>query len=296
MINHHTSYDARSNNRINICAEVTSAFVGPINLRGCDAGSFHLQVDRSFITMNAVVVIVGLAGLLIPSGQCRRQETSAFQGALEAVQFLTTSSINKRQTGITVGSCSTNQLQNIFANYPTDCLAELTNLDLSGILNQNAAALTEAYRLICQPRCGNPFITFYNQCGLSQLAGILRGLCSRNAAGTFCYEDFIRVIPDGNRVISNCNFFSSDCTSTCQAALRTYSDNSGCCINVLNNTVFSASGSTLNTLSNSLWSRCGVDTPGFCNVQTSTLSSAEAPYFVKALMMLTLVVMAMLLL
>ena len=100
---------------------------------------------------DAVVIIVGLDGLLIPSGQCRRQETSPFQGALEAVQFLTTSSTNKRQTGITIVSCNTNQLQNIFENYPTDCLAELTNLDLSGILNQNAAALTEAYRLIDLP-------------------------------------------------------------------------------------------------------------------------------------------------
>ena len=246
--------------------------------------------------MNAAVTVVGLVALLIPGGQCRPQESSAFQGALEAVQFLTTSSINKRQTGITIGSCDANTLQNIFANYPRDCLAQLTNLDLSGILNQNPTALTEAYMLICQPKCGDPFINFYSRCGLPQLTGILRGLCSRNAAGTACYEDLIRVIPDANRVTSRCSFTSSSCTSGCQAALRTYSDNSGCCINVLNNTVFSSSGSTLDTLSNNLWSRCGVDTPGFCNLQTSTLSSAESPNFVKALVLLTLVVMAMLLL
>ena len=246
--------------------------------------------------MNAAVTIVGLVALLISGGQCRPQESSAFQGALKAVQFLTTSSINKRQTGITIGSCNMTQLQNIFANYPRDCLAEVTNLDQSGILNQNPAALTEAYMLICQPRCGNPLITVYSRCGLPQLTGILRGLCSRNAAGTVCYEDFIRAIPDANRVTSSCNFTSSSCTSGCQAALRTYSDNSGCCINVLNNTVFSSLGSTLDTLSNNLWSRCGIDTPGFCNLQTSTLSSAESPNFVKALLLLTLVVMGMLLL
>ena len=119
----------------------------------------------------------------------------------------------------------------------------------------------------------------------------------RNADGTFCYEDFVRVLPDASQVASSCDLFSfTTCSTACQNALNTYVTNSGCCINVLNNTVFSASGSTLNTLSNNLWSRCGVDTPGFCNVETSSLSSAEAPYFVKALMMLTLVVMAMLLL
>ena len=139
-------------------------------------------------------VIIGLAVLLIPGGHCRPRATSSpFQGAVEVAQFLTTSTVHKRQN-IRIGTCDTNQLQNIFANYPRDCVSSLTNLDLTGILNLNPTALTEAYRIICQPRCGNPIVTFYSQCGLSQLTGILRGFCSRNADGTFCYEDFVRVL------------------------------------------------------------------------------------------------------
>ena len=247
--------------------------------------------------MMYAAVIIGLAVLLIPGGHCGLRETSSpFQGAVEVAQFLTTSTVHKRQN-IRIGTCDTNQLQNIFANYPRDCVSSLTNLDLTGILNLNPTALTEAYRIICQPRCGNPIVTFYSQCGLSQLTGILRGFCSRNADGTFCYEDFVRVLPDASQVASSCNLFSSTtCSTACQNALNTYVTNSGCCINVLNNTVFSASGTTLNTLSNNLWSRCGVNTPGFCNAETSSLSSAGAPYLVKTLMLLTLVVMAILLL
>ena len=242
-------------------------------------------------------VIVGLAVLLIPGAHCRpRATSSSFQDAVEIAQFVTTGSIHKRQN-IRIGQCDSNQVQTIFADYAQNCLSALTNLDLTGISSRNPTTLTEVYRIICQPRCGNPILTFYSQCGLSQFADILRGFCSRNADGTLCYEDFVRVIPDAGRVASSCNFFSSAvCSMACRDALNNYVTNSGCCINVLNNTVFSAWSSTLNTLSNNLWSRCGVNTPGFCNFQTSTLSSAEGPYFAKVLLLLTLVVMAMLLL
>ena len=73
-------------------------------------------------------VIIGLAVLLIPGGHCRPRATSSpFQGAVEVAQFLTTSTVHKRQN-IRIGTCDTNQLQNIFANYPRDCVSSLTNL------------------------------------------------------------------------------------------------------------------------------------------------------------------------
>ena len=153
--------------------------------------------------MMDVAVIVFLTVLLISGGHCRPQVTSSvLQGALEAVQFLSTSSVTKRQTQI-YGTCSRSQVANIFENYPLDCAAQLSNLDLSGLVNQNAGALT-AYRTICQPRCGNPFITFYSQCGYSQYIGILRGICTRNDAGMFCYEEFNTLLPNEQRVVTQC--------------------------------------------------------------------------------------------
>ena len=243
--------------------------------------------------MNAAL-IVGLAALLISCGHCRPQVTSsALQGALEAVNFLTMSSIQKRQSGITIGNCDRNELANIFQNYPQDCVSALGNLDLTTIRNGNVNAITAAYEVICRPRCGNPIITFYNRCGFSQFTGIVRGLCSRNSAGTSCYEEFGSIASRETQVTSNCNFQSSTCTAACQNALTNYG-RSGCCINVFNTT--SLTGSTPASFQNSLWSGCGVNTPGFCDLETSSLSSADEPKAIKVIFMLTLIAMAMLLL
>lgn len=248
--------------------------------------------------MMNVAVIVFLAVLLTHDGHCQPQVTSVLQGTLEAVQFLSTSTVTKRQTQI-FGTCSRSQAANIFANYPRDCAAQLSNLDVSGLVDQNAGALT-AYRTICQPRCGNPIITFYSRCGYSQYIGILRGMCTRNNAGMFCYEEFNTLLPNEQRVVTQCGIsrssFQAVCTTGCQSALVTWRSENGCCINVLNSTVFSTSGNTYTTLSNNLWSSCRVGTPGFCNLQTSSLSFAQAPTFVKVLLLLTFIVTVMLLL
>ena len=244
--------------------------------------------------MNAALIL-GLSVLLIPGGHCRPQVTfSALQGALEAVQFLTTSSISKRQTG-TLGTCTFNDYGEFLANYPRDCAAEI-NVLLANLQSQNAVstALNAAFRLLCEPRCGNPFIAFYRRCGVSQYINFARALCARNDANRLCYEQFSSITSDQTQVTLSCTDFqlSTACSSECQIALRTYRSNSGCCINIFNATIFG----TNRALENNLWSGCSVDTPGFCNLETSTLSSAEALRSVKAIFLLTSAVMAMLLL
>ena len=217
-----------------------------------------------------------------PSGRSRSSEVSDDELHSEAPEWY-----------ITFGNCDQNELANIFQNYPQDCVSALSNLDLSSIRNGNVDAVTAAYRIICQPRCGNPIITFYNRCGFSQFTGIVRGLCSRNSAETSCYEEFDSITSGETQVRSNCNFQSSTCTAACQNALTNYG-RSGCCINVFNTT--SLTGSTPAEFQNSLWSGCGVNTPEFCDLQTSSLSSADAPKIIKVFIMLTLIAMAMLLL
>ena len=101
--------------------------------------------------MMYAAVTLGLTVLLIHSGHCGLQaRSSPFQGVIEVAQFLQTSTVHKRQN-IAIGTCDVNQVQDIFANYPQDCVSALGNLDLSGILNGNPTALTEAFRIICQP-------------------------------------------------------------------------------------------------------------------------------------------------
>ena len=245
-------------------------------------------------TMMHAAVIGLLALLLIPSGHCRPQVTSSsFEDVLEAVPFLTTGSINKRQI---LGTCSRSQAANILADYPQDCLSQFRNLDVSNIMNEDAARLTARYRIICQPRCGNPILTFYNRCGLSRYGHAARGICTRNDAGRFCYEEFDTLLPNDRRVVSECiSRRSFVCSTSCRNALVTLRRDNGCCINILNSTLFSGSGNTYSTTSYNLWSSCGVGTPGFCSLQTSSLSSAKSTTFVKVFLLLTFVVMALLL-
>ena len=233
--------------------------------------------------------------LLIPGGHCRPQTetSSALQGVLEAVQFLTTSSIDKRQTTIPAyTTCITNGLQDFLASYPQDCMSafsSVSNIVSGGSVNLDA--ITALYRLMCQPRCGDPFIAFYRRCNAPQdVIDSVRRACVRDSAGRLCYELVGNLVTDLTRVLTNCNSQSSTaCTSNCRNALTTFGSNGGCCINIANNTA-------LTSYQYSVWSGCGVDTPGFCNLETSSLSSAGVPKFVKVLFLLTLIVVAMLLL
>ena len=237
--------------------------------------------------------------LLITGGHCQLKVTSpALRGALEAGPFLTKSSINKRQTTPAYATCITNNLQSFLANYPQNCTSRSNIVALSSALQGsliNSADITTAYGSICEPRCGNPLIAYYIRCNAPQeVIDAVRSGCARNDAGRLCYEQVASSIFDIIRASSICNSRST-CRANCRNALNTASSNSGCCINVLNITTLTRI-SQFTALQNSVWSGCGVDTPGFCNLETSTLSSAEAPKFVKVLFLLTLVVMAMLLL
>ena len=247
-------------------------------------------------------VIVGLVVLLIPSGHCRPQKTSsALQGVLEAVQLLTTSSIDKRQTIPAYATCITNGLRDVIANSPQDCASAfslVTNpstIFSGGALNLDA--ITTAYRVFCQPSCGDLLIAFYNRCNAPRDAiDAFRGACARNSAGRLCYELTANLVTDLTQILTDCNSQSStNCTSNCRNALTTFGSNSGCCINIANNTALT-SISSFTAYQYSVWSGCGVDTPGFCDLETSSLSSAGVPKFVKTLFLLTLIVMAMLLL
>ena len=236
--------------------------------------------------------------LLIPGGHCRPQ-TTGLQGAHQAVQFLMTSSIDKRQTLPAYTTCITNGVQDFLANYPRDCAPAFSSVfNPSNVVSGssiNQEAITAAYRLICQPRCGDPLIAYYNRCKAPRdIIDSFRYECARNSAGRLCYELAGNLVTDLARVSTNCDI-STDCTTGCQNALTAFASNSGCCINTLNLTDFN-DVHPFTTFDYSVWSGCGVDTPGFCNLETSSLSSAGVSKFVKALFLLTLLVLAMLLL
>ena len=238
--------------------------------------------------MNAAVIVV-LAVLLIPDGHCQPQ-VSSFKSRT------TNSGIRKRQLQVTAlrGTCTPNDFREFLANLTQDCEAGF-NAWL-GTFSQNANSTRST--AFCQPECGNQVIAFYNRCNASQeLVNSVRGFCARNAANRPCYELSSTVFSDlSGQVASNCNSQSSKaCSTGCQNALNTFKNNSGCCINVVNITTLTSIGVFTN-LQNNLWSSCRIDTPGFCDLETSTLNSAEGPASVKALFLLIFAVMVMLLL
>ena len=223
--------------------------------------------------------------LLTPCGHCRPQVTASdLQHFLRTSQPLTSRSVEKRQT-----ACE-NATQQFMQTFPQDCATQLGTLVFSDIPNQDGATLRTAFETICQPRCGNHFLPFFNQCGLSLQTEALIGLCAIKTDGSSCYQDFIQIISDLNAIRLNCASDLSTCAPSCHNALRA-SVRNGCCLNVLNSTVFSSSSLDIPSVYGyDRWSGCNVTTLGSCDI--SSLSSAEAPYFVKVLFALTIIVMA----
>ena len=251
--------------------------------------------------MNAAV-IAGLVALFIPGCHCQPQVTSS-SSALETIQFQG-SSINKRQE--MWPACITNNLKDFLPSIPQDCKSQISAVfGFRGALNTPAAAatFTEAYRVICEPRCGNSLIAYYNRCNTPQEAvDFVRGFCTRINANRLCYQQLSTMTSDWTQVIYNCSSQSfTNCTTGCQNALNTFGSNSGCCINIYNTTLIGFDGSTTPPdfrLQESLWSTCSINTPEFCDLEASTLdytSSAEAPKFAKVIFLWILVVMGMLL-
>ena len=220
--------------------------------------------------MNAAV-IAGLVALFIPGCHCQPQVTSS-SSALETIQFQA-SSINKRQE--MWPAC--NIWQDPLAGIPQDCRSQISR---SSANTSPAAVLTEVYRVVCEPRCGNSLIAHYNRCNIPQeTVDVVRGFCTRNNANRLCYQQLNTMSSDWTQAMSNCNS-STNCTTDCQNALNTFANNSGCCINIFNTTLIGINGSSISPdfrIQDSLWSTCGVNTPGFCNLETSTLNSTEAP-------------------
>ena len=191
------------------------------------------------------------------------------------------------------GTCTLEELVDLSRAVPQDCnddIAAITGGDLSGlfddILNRNPATLTAIYRVFCQPRCGNPILQTFLSCSLNPIADAARYLCSTNAAGSQCFELFDPLLADANQAAPSCSRSVStfSCSFSCSSALTTLRDNSGCCVNFLNNSaVLVTQSSVLSTLEFELWERCSVITPGFCNLETSSISSAVAVLLSKIL-------------
>lgn len=124
----------------------------------------------------------------------------------------------------------------------------------------------------CQPRCGNPLIDYFQQCGTPHLVEFVVQLCARNSQGVPCYS--LSVASALNTTFTACSATlagsnNATCSSGCQTALQATLPTVGCCINAV------TAGSS-NLFVNNL-EDCGEDIPEPCSESTLSGPPTTAP-------------------
>jgi len=171
-------------------------------------------------------------------------------------------SIQPRQSSA-LGSCTLQQLTNIYAGYPSDCTSVLQSagsVDLT-----DARSVASIYSTLCIPRCNRALVRFYFECGFEALGEVFIQLCSTNANNQRCYNLIGTLDTDAARVQSSCPTSRSSCPSSCRSSIQTFRNNAGCCVNVFNSSAFDQ---LIAADDNRLWVSCSVETPGFCTQST----------------------------
>lgn len=176
-------------------------------------------------------------------------------------------SIQPRQANA-IGSCTTQQLTNIYTGYPSDCARVLRSASSADLTDARVTA--QLYSTLCQPRCNRALTRFYFECGFESFGELFIQLCSTNSNNARCYNLIGTLDSDATRVQSSCpTGGSSSCSSSCQSAILSFRNNLGCCVNVFNT---SALTDFIAVDDYCLWASCSVETPGFC-----TQSSVNRP-------------------
>ena len=180
-------------------------------------------------------------------------------------------SIQPRQSNV-VGTCTTQQLRNIYAGYPSDCAGALQSAGSADLTD--ARFVSSLYSTLCLPRCNRAVARFYFECGFEAFGELFIQLCSTNANNERCYNLIGTLDTDATRVQSFCPRGGSySCRSSCRNSIIAYRNHGECCVNVFNT---SASTEFIAANDYSLWASCPVVTPGFCT--QSTVSRPGSAY------------------
>ena len=179
--------------------------------------------------------------------------------------------IQPRQSNV-MGSCTPQQLMNIYTDYPSDCalvVQSAGSIDLT-----DAQSVASIYSTACIPRCKQALAQFYFECGFEALGEMFIQLCSTNANNQRCYNLIGTLHTDAARVQSSCPTGGSSCPSSCRSSIQTFRNNAGCCVNVFNT---SALTELIAADDNRLWLSCSVETPGFCTQASGATNRLNHP-------------------
>ena len=223
--------------------------------------------------MNAsTVILVALAACLTLKAVESTLTSSSLLPMFSKPAERAARSIQTRQANA-VGSCTSRQLVNIYAGYPSDCARVLQSSAGANLTDPRVTA--RLYSTLCQPRCNRAIARFYFECGFESFGELFIQLCSTNSNNARCYDLIGALDSDGTRVESSCpTGGSSSCPSSCQSAILTFRNNLGCCVNVFNT---SALTDFIDVDDYYLWASCSVETPGFCTQSTVNRPNSALP-------------------
>ena len=196
--------------------------------------------------------------------------------------------------------CNAHQKDDIFAEIaPRDCYDAWKR----GV--SFAEEVVWYYDALCQPDCLAALSELDRRCGVTKASrNHLWYECAKNEKDIGCYELAARNSDVMYNVYAKCWNEIGTCTSECRAALEDFRDTHGCCVKSLYNATSLAfhDSSVLRTavyysadmdvVQYGLWTRCGIETPGFCRAPKG-LSSSGSVVAAAGLAVVGIVVIAM---
>ena len=178
--------------------------------------------------------------------------------------------LQKRQDNI-IGTCSLDDLVNLYEELPATCRQELESFGLGGLDFSNAAAVRQLYGTICRSDCANALARFYSGCGIGELSQALAVICGTNENGGRCYDIVPQLFPLISEILARCPATASSCSSTCEASVQDLRD-LGCCTNYLTYDIITEVTGESFLLR---YEMCGIDPPrSTCRI--TTVNSAGA--------------------
>ena len=137
-------------------------------------------------------------------------------------------------------------------------------------------SFTQRYDLLCEVACGRLFLEFIRTNCSADAAEFELRQCERNEDNVRCdavqYETYVTSVPAD--FVARCNASRMNrpdaCAPECATLLESLRDNYGCCVNNVFNSSYSqlVFQNSTGLTSYELWTRCNVNTLGFCPMTT----------------------------
>ena len=190
-----------------------------------------------------------------------------------------------RGTSQIFGSCSLQQAELLFKDYPSRCNIAYTLLPtVIDDSNVDANTIAQIYSTICSEDCKEPVVGFREGCEVRELTDPILSACEQNTGQDLCILGLYK--NNGTEVAVNCRsaIATAACSEDCRKSIQQLQADLGCCVNTLfNATTFGYE--SLNVANMELWQLCAVETPAFCRPSFLSLSGGgNSPTYVLSIL------------